>query len=148
MERRSGGGAQQEVVETFLVAACQGSQGTGERKGDQKVREGQQETRVVVPPGVGLVMLARRTVSMLAGVRAGMVLLTWRTVKELAAKSLGATLLDVLHGVKMRGRHAVAACGAVRCAVEAEEVSNLSHHRSRKMRLMVASPSCSPLAVR
>lgn len=138
------GGAKQDVVETFLVAACQGSQGIGERKGDHKVRERQQETRVVVQPCFGLVILALGTVSILAGVVAVMVLLTWRTVKELAAKSLGATLLDVPYGVKMRGRHAVTELGSVRCAVDAEDVSKLYHHRSQKMRLMVTSPGCFP----
>ncbi len=106
-----------------------GSQGIGARKGDHKVRERQQETRVVMQPCFGLVILALGTVSMLAGVIAVMVSLTWRTGKELAAKSLGATLLDVPHGVKMRGRHTVAEFGSVRCAVDAEDVSNLYHSR-------------------
>jgi len=42
------GGAKQDGRDTFLVAACKGSQGIGERKGDHKVRERQQETLVVV----------------------------------------------------------------------------------------------------
>ena len=94
------------------------------------MREGQQKTRVVWQPGFGLVILALGTVSILARVIAVMMLLTALTGKELATKSLSVTLLDVLHGPQMRGRHPVAKRRAVRWAVDAEDVSEFDHHRS------------------
>ena len=51
--------------------------------------------------------------------------LTGRTGTEWAAKSLGATRLAGLHGVQRRGRQAVAARGAGRGAVEAQDVRTL-----------------------
>jgi hypothetical protein len=79
---------------------------------------------------LGLVILAFGTVPILAGVVAVMMLLARLTVQEVAAESLSAALLDVLHGPQMRGRHPVAKLCAVLRAVEAEDVSDLYHHRS------------------
>ena len=70
------------------------------------------------------------------------------TVRDLAAERLRAAPLNVLHGSPMTGKHPAATCRAVRGAMEAEYVSDLHHHRSRRRRLMASAPRCSALAVR
>ena len=70
------------------------------------------------------------------------------TVIELAAKRLRAALLNVVHGAKMSGEHPVAKLSAVVGAMDAEDVSDLDHHRSLMMRLMACDPSASALTVR
>ena len=89
---------------------------------------------MVFSPSVGLVMLACGTVPMLAGVIAVMGLLTLLTGKEVAAECLRAALRNILHGPQLRGRHPVAKCRAVLGAVDTEDVSELSHHRSHMWR--------------
>ena len=57
-------------------------------------------------------------------------LLTLLTSKEVATERLSAALRNVLHGPQRRGRHPVATRRAVLWAVDSEDVSALSHHRS------------------
>jgi hypothetical protein len=67
---------------------------------------------------------------------------------ELAAKSLGAALLDLLHGPEMRGGHAVSEFRSVVGTVEAEDLGDLDHQRSVKRRSRVSAAICSVLRVR
>jgi hypothetical protein len=142
------GAPKEDVVEGFLVATGQGSEFHRERQGHQEVRDRQQQTLLVVEPLLGLVLLALGTVPVLTGVVAVMVLLAGLTVIDLAAERLRAALRNVLHGPPMTGQHPVVKFGTVRGAMDAENLSDLHHHRSSMTRLMASAPRCSALAVR
>ena len=70
------------------------------------------------------------------------------TLIELTAERLSAALLNVLHGPPVSGKQLVAEFRAVGGAMQAEDLRELDHHRSRMTRLIVAQLSCAALAVR
>ena len=125
------------MVEGLLVRARKNSEGIREGKGDHEMRHRQEQSLLVFQPRLGLVILALRTVPILAGVVAVMVLLTRLTGQEVATESFSAARLNVLHGPQMRGRHPVAKLRAVLGAVDAEDVSYLYHHRSLMKRHVI-----------
>jgi hypothetical protein len=49
--KSSSGGAEREIVNQFLVAACELAQGVGQGESDQEVRHGQQELLLASQPG-------------------------------------------------------------------------------------------------
>ncbi len=70
------------------------------------------------------------------------------TLIELTAERLSAALLNILHGPPVTRKQPVAEFSAVIGAMQAEDLSELDHHRSRMTRLIATEPSCSALAVR
>jgi hypothetical protein len=141
-------GAKQDVVESLLVTTCNGSEFRRECAGHHEVSDWQQQPLLVFQPYLGLAILARGTMPVLTGVVAVMVVSACVTVIELAAKRLRAALRDVVHGAKMGGEHPVTTLSSGVGAMEAEDVSDLDHHRSLMMRLRAGDPSAAALTVR
>ena len=125
-------GLQAHVVHTLLVRTGSRPQGLRQGKSDEKRGHGQaQRTWRVEPPG-GLVVLARGTVSMLAGMRAVLECLALCALGDMTAKRLGTALCNILHGSQVACGHTVAETGAILGSMESEEVGQLDHDRPRE----------------
>ena len=66
LSQRLGRSAKQNVVDRLLIAARDGSQLSGQREGHEEVSNGQQQVPLFCEPFVGLLVLALRTVTVLA----------------------------------------------------------------------------------
>ena len=119
-----------------------------EAKKEQEEKHRQQQALVVCQPLLGLNILAFGAVSVFTGVVAVMRFPAAVTLLELTAERLSAAWLNVLHGPPVSGKPLVAELPAVGGAMQAEDLHELDHHRSRMTRLIVAQLSGTALAVR
>ena len=79
------------------------AQAAGEREGDQKVGDRQQQGLLLRQPGLGRALLAGRTVAVATGVVAIASSRTGRTAVDMAAEYLGSTLFNRTHGCALIG---------------------------------------------
>ena len=120
-------GAEEEAVKGFLVAAGSfshlGRQGQGHHNiGDgeeQRVLHGQPLLRVVIP--------ARGTMPVLAGMIPITGLLARLAEKDLTTERFGATVFNVLHDLVMAGRHVCTKFRAICGPVPAKDLGSCDH---------------------
>jgi hypothetical protein len=127
-------GRQAHGVPTLLVRTGSRPQGLRQGKGDEKRGHGQEPRPLRVEPPGGLVVLARGTMSILAGMIAGRKGLARCALGDMTAKRLGTAWCNLLHGSQVAWGQTVAAPGALRGAMESEEVGQLDHARPRETR--------------
>jgi len=126
------GGVKDQVAHPLLVRAGHGSQCLGEGKGDEQRGHGQQQLPLLVEPPGGVVVLARGTMVMRAGMVAVLECLALGALGDMTAESFGAAWCNGLHGCQVAWGHPVAAAGAVVGAMTPEEVGQLDHGRPRE----------------
>lgn len=127
-------GLQEHVVQTLLVRTGSRPQCLRQGKGHEKIGHGQEQLPLRVEPPGGLVVLARGTVPMLAGMIALLECLAICALVDMTAKSLGTALCNILHGSQVACGHTVAETGAILGSMESEDVSQLDHDRPRETR--------------
>jgi hypothetical protein len=125
----SGGGLQEEGGDAGLVRAGCGPQCFGQRQGDEKRRDRQAQDALLFQPARGLVVLARGTMPMRAGMLTVLQVTARRTLGAMTAQSLCPALCDGRHGLQVAGGHMVGACGAGRRSIAPEDIGACEHGR-------------------
>lgn len=134
-------GLQEHVVHTLLVRTGSRPQGLRQGKGDETRGHGQEQLPLRVEPPGGLVVLARGTVPILAGMRALLECLALCALGDMTAKSLGTAWCTLLHGSQVAGGHTVAETGAILGSMESEDVSQRDQDSPRET---LRGRSCAP----
>ena len=100
-------------------------------KGDQKIRDRQEECALLFKPAGSLAVLARGTMPICAGMRALLQCLAFRALVDVAAQGFSAAWFNSLHGCQVARWHAVAETGAIRGSIAPEDIGSLDHSSTR-----------------
>jgi hypothetical protein len=115
-------GAKEKVIEEKLVAASECAQASRQRESEQKVRHREQESLLLLQPGLPLGLLALGAVSISAGVITIFSVTTIRTIVHLTTQGLSTAQLNGVHDGAMAGRHLLPVKLTVGGTVVAEDV--------------------------
>jgi hypothetical protein len=122
-------GLQEHVGQTLLVRTGSRPQCLRQGKGHEHRGHGQAQLPLRVEPPGGLVVVARGTVPIRAGMRALLECLALCALVDMTAKRLGTAWCNILHGSQVACGQTVAETGAIRGAMESDDVSQLDHDR-------------------
>ena len=96
-------------------------------KGDQKIRDRQEECALLFKPAGSLAVLARGTMPIFAGMIALLEVSAHWTLVDMAAQGLGAALFNGHHGLQVVFGHTVGEFGTIRRAIALEDLRQLDH---------------------
>jgi hypothetical protein len=103
-DERMGRGAEQHVVQVFLVAADEFPQFLGQGQNDMKVGDWEEFLPPLCQPHLGVMLVALGATAVAAGM-VGIVLLTAViTRQQLSAQGLGPAVDNIIHGAAMAGQ--------------------------------------------
>jgi len=130
----------QQRIDGLRLLSGDGPQRGGQRKGDQEVRDRQEQRLLLGQPGWGGVLLAGRAVAIATGVVAVAGDLTRWAGIDGATKGFGPALGDRLPGLQLAFRQRATKARALGGAVATEEVAEGGH------RIPAERVSSTPLA--
>lgn len=119
------GGAEEQVIDQGLMAACQRAQSSRDGEGEHEVGHAQEQVLLSLEPLLSLLVLAFGTVAVAAGMVAVADQVALGTGVELSAESLGAAGLNCVHSPAVRREQPVGVLLAIGGAVTAEDVGQL-----------------------